>query len=256
MTIPPKAKIKHIPAPLTEDLFLAHEINDVNHIFCWAALADQIDGTTYTNLTSHFPTMLLENKQYIFVAYNYTTNAIIVRAIVDREAPTIVAAFDDVFSYLERKGFKPRFNVLDNEASLAITKYLCSQHIKWQFVPLNEHRSNAVEQAIQTFKNHFISGLCITDKNFPLQLWNHLAHQAEITCNLLRKSRIDPTISAYHQLHGHKYNWNAHPLAPPGTCALILNPPALRSSWGPRAIDAWYCGPAMDFVWLVPDRSC
>ena len=130
MTIPPKAKIKHVPAPLTEDHFPAHEINDVNHIFCWATLADQINGTTYTDLTAHFPTMLLKNKQYIFVAYDYTTNAIIVRAITDHEAPTIVTAFDDVFSYLECKGFKPPFNVLDNEALSAITKYLCSQHIK------------------------------------------------------------------------------------------------------------------------------
>ena len=103
--------------------------------------------------------MSLKNKQYIFVAYNYTTNAIIVRAITDSEAPTIIAAFDNVFSYLEHKGFKPRFNVFDNEASSAITKYLCSQHIKWQFVPPKEHRINAVERAIQTFKNHFIAGL-------------------------------------------------------------------------------------------------
>ena len=72
MTIPPKAKIKHVPAPLTKDLFPAHKINDVNHIFCWATLADQIDGTTYTNLTGRFPTMLLKNKQFIFVAYDYT----------------------------------------------------------------------------------------------------------------------------------------------------------------------------------------
>eukprot|EP00956_Cyclotella_meneghiniana_P039503 scaffold172759_cov23-Cyclotella_meneghiniana.AAC.1 len=63
--------------------------------------------------------MSLENKQYIFVAYDYTTNAIIVRAIPNREAPTIVNAFEDVFSYLESKGFKPKFNVLDNEASTA-----------------------------------------------------------------------------------------------------------------------------------------
>ncbi|KAL7479099.1 hypothetical protein ACHAW6_004847, partial [Cyclotella cf. meneghiniana] len=178
MTIPPNTKIKHIPAPLTKDLFSAHEINDVNHIFCWATLADQIDGTTYTNLAGRFPTMSLKNKQYIFVAYDYTTNAIIVRAITDREAPTIIAAFDDVFSYLERKGFKPQFNVLDNEASLAITKYLRSQHIKWQCVPPNEHRINAAERAIQTFKNHFIAELCTPDRDFPSQSWDELLPHA------------------------------------------------------------------------------
>eukprot|EP00804_Cyclotella_cryptica_P003418 CCRYP_018558-RA/>CCRYP_018558-RA protein AED:0.36 eAED:0.21 QI:0/0/0/1/1/0.83/6/0/1396 len=80
------------PPPNYEDLFPPQEPNTINHIFCWAALADQIDGTTYTDLTGRFPTMSLENKQYIFVAYDYTTNAIIVRAITDRESSTIVKA--------------------------------------------------------------------------------------------------------------------------------------------------------------------
>ena len=61
----------------------------------------------------------------------------------------------------------------------------------------------------------FISGLCTTDIAFPFQLWNHLATQTEITCNILRRSCINPTISAYEQLHGCKYDWNAHPLPPP-----------------------------------------
>ncbi len=35
-------------------------------------------------------------------------------------------------------------------------------------------------------------------------------------------------------------------MAPPGTRAVILNPPNLRTSWGPRTLDAWYCRPAPD----------
>ena len=57
--------------------------------------------------------MSLENNQYIFVAYDYTTNAIIVRAITDRESATIVKAFEDIFLYLESEGFKPKFNILE-----------------------------------------------------------------------------------------------------------------------------------------------
>eukprot|EP00804_Cyclotella_cryptica_P013536 CCRYP_017241-RA/>CCRYP_017241-RA protein AED:0.47 eAED:0.47 QI:0/0/0/1/0/0/2/0/225 len=154
----------------------------------WAALANQINGTTYTDFTGRFPNMSLENNQYVFVAYDYTTNAIIVRAITDCESNTIVKAFDDIFSYLNSKGFKPRFNVLDNEASHAITEYLRRHDIKWQFVPPNEHRLNAAERAIQTFKNHFISGLCSTDRDFPSQLWDKLLQQAQDSLNMLRTS--------------------------------------------------------------------
>ena len=110
--------------PHDDDFFPPHESNTINHVFCWAALADQIDGTTYTDLTGRFPTMSLENNHYVFVAYDYTTNAIIVRAITDREFATIVRAFDDIFTHLTSKGFKPKFNVLDNEASHTITEYL------------------------------------------------------------------------------------------------------------------------------------
>ena len=79
-----------------------------------------------------------------------------------------------------------------------------------------------------------------------MQLWDQLTTQATITLNLLRTLRIDPTKSAYHQLHGQRYDWNKHPLAPPGTRAIIYKDPNSRTSWGPRGTDAWYCGPALD----------
>eukprot|EP00956_Cyclotella_meneghiniana_P042186 scaffold248388_cov50-Cyclotella_meneghiniana.AAC.4 len=254
LNVPANAKIKLVP---TEDnLHPKHEHNNVNHIFCWAALADQIDGTTYTDLTGRFPMMSLENKQYIFVAYDYTTNAIIVRAIPNREAPTIVNAFDDVFTYLERKGFKPKFNVLDNEASSAITDFLRDNDVKWQFVPPNEHRVNAAERAIQTFKNHFIADLCSTDRNFPFQLWDKLLPQAQDSLNMLRTSRIDPSKSAYEVLEG-PHDFNRNPWAPPGCRAIIHEPADNRSSWGPRGTDAWYIAPSTDhyrsYEFYVPE---
>ena len=48
------------------------------------------------------------------------------------------------------------------------------------------------------------------------------------------------------KLHGRKYNWNSHPMAPPGTRAVIYLDPDNRTSWGARGLDAWYCGPDFD----------
>ena len=144
-----------------------------------------------------------------------------------------------MFTSLNEKGFKPQFNVTDNQAANSIKRYLTQQKCKWQFVKPTNHRVNAAERAIQTYKNHFISGLCSTDPNWPMQLWDQLTTQATITLNLLRTSRIDPTKSAYHQLHGQRYDWNKHPLAPPGTRAIIYEDPNSRTSWGPRGTDAW-----------------
>eukprot|EP00804_Cyclotella_cryptica_P028195 CCRYP_011052-RA/>CCRYP_011052-RA protein AED:0.30 eAED:0.33 QI:0/0/0/1/0.5/0.33/3/0/617 len=226
------------------DCFPPQESNNINHVFCWAALADQINGTTYTDLKGRFPTMSLENNQYVFIAYDYTTNAIIVRAITYWESNTIVKAFDDIFSYLISKGFKPKFNVLDNEASHAITEYLRRHDIKWQFVPPNEHRVNAAERAIQTFKNHFIYGLYSTDRDFPSQLWDKLLQQAQDSLNMLRTSQIDPTKSAYEILEG-PHDFNRNPWAPPGCRAVLHEPSKTQMSWVPRGTDAWYIGPAM-----------
>ena len=87
--------------------------------------------------------------------------------------------------------------------------------IDYQLTPVGLHRRNAVEKAGETFKNHFISGLCNTDPQFPLSLWDKLILQAELTLNLLRLSRINPNLSPYAQLNGN-FDFNRTPIAPPG----------------------------------------
>ena len=64
------------------------------------------------------------------------------------------------------------------------------------------------------FKNHFIAGLCTTDPDFPLHLWDLLLPQAELTLNLLRGARVNPRLSAHEYLHGH-YDYTATPTVPP-----------------------------------------
>ena len=52
----------------------------------------------------------------------------------------------------------------------SIKQYLAQNKTKIQFVKPHMHRVNAAKQAIQTFKNHFIAGLCTVKKIFPMQL--------------------------------------------------------------------------------------
>eukprot|EP00804_Cyclotella_cryptica_P002616 CCRYP_010443-RA/>CCRYP_010443-RA protein AED:0.32 eAED:0.22 QI:0/-1/0/1/-1/1/1/0/664 len=220
--------------------------DSVCNVFCYAALADKQAGTMYTDATGALPAISLEGHQYYFVAYAYDPNYIFAKPLSNLKDETILTAFGEVVQQLKDKGFKPAFNVTDNQAATPIKNYLSREGATWQFVEPNNHRVNAAERAIQTYKNHFISGLCTTDSEWPLQLWDNLTEQALITLNLLRTSRVDPTKSAYHQLHGHKYDWNAHPLAPPGTKAIVYESPQGRASWGSRGLDAWYCGPSFD----------
>ena len=201
--------------------------------------------------------MSLEGNQYYFVAYDYDTNAIFAIPIKNLKDESIIAAFDEIFTDLTTKGYKPQFNVTDNQATTPLKKYLDKEDCKWQFVEPTNHRANAAERAIQTFKNHVISGLCTTDAEFPLRLWDKLTEQALITLNIVRTSRIDPSKSAYHQLHGHRYDWNKYPMAPPGTRAVLLVDPTTRESWDTCGIDAWYIGPSFNHyrncIFFVPE---
>jgi hypothetical protein len=93
-----------------------------------------------------------------------------------------------------------------------------------------------------------------------LELRDKLILQSVITLNLPRRSRINPQCSSYAQVFG-EFDFNKTPLAPPpSTRVLVQEEPTVRGSWNPRAIDAWYIGPAMKHyrcyrVWIWGTKS-
>jgi hypothetical protein len=70
------------------------------------------------------------------------------------------------------------------------------------------------------------------DPNFPLKLKDKILPQATLTLNILRKYRINPSMSAYAQLNGH-YDFNRAPMAPPGTHIISHEKPDQLASWDP-----------------------
>jgi hypothetical protein len=167
----------------------------------------------------------------------------------------MIRACNSLHQQLINAGLKPELQVMDNECSTSFRQYLADEHIALQLVPPHLHRQNAAERAIQTFKNHFVAGLCSVNKQFPMHLWCELSPQATLTLNILHTSRINPTISAATQLYG-QLDFNRTPLAPPGTRAVAHVKPKARRSWAPHGEDAWYVGPAPYHyrcykVWMV-----
>ena len=133
---------------------------------------------------------------------------------------------------------------LDNEASTLLQEYMADQGIDYQLTPAGLHRRNSSERAIQTFKKHFIAGLCSTNPKFPLNLWDKILPHCLISLNLLRASRVNPQLSAYAQVHG-AFDYNRTPLAPPGIKALAHIRPEDRRSFAPHVEAGYYLGPAM-----------
>ena len=118
---------------------------------------------------------------------------------------------------------------------------MISVYEKYHLVPPHIHRWNAADRSIQTFNNHFISGLSSIHKLFPMHLWCRLIPQSIFSLNLLRGSRTNPKLSARAQVHG-SFDFNDTPIAPPCTKIIIHEKPGVRGRWSLRGIDGWYIG--------------
>jgi hypothetical protein len=194
-------------------------------MFCFAALADANTGTMYTNLTGAFPIRSFKNMQYIFVAYVYDLNIIIIRLMLSYTNAAMIMAFTEVFAVLRMQNYQLALNLMDNKCSKAVEKHICSNRMDIQLVLPHNHRVNAMEWAIATFKEHFVTALATVDMLCPLQLWDKFLPQVELTLNLLHFSQQDPNVSANQELYG-AFDFNKTHLAPLGTKALVYDEPA------------------------------
>ena len=201
-------------------------------------------GQIFTDLTGRFIQPSSLGNSDMLVLYEYDSNFIHVEPMKNKTGPEILAAYKRAHDLFASRGLKPQLQRLDNEASAALKSHMTEQQVDFQLVPPHVHRRNAAERAIRTFKNHLIAGLCSTDRNFPLHLWDRLLPQALLSLNLLRSSRINPNLSAWAQVHG-TFDFNRTPLAPPGTRVLIHEPSTVRDTWAPHAVEGWYVGPAL-----------
>ena len=102
----------------------------------------------------------------------------------------------------------PNTYVLDNETSTDIYKDFDGENVSFQLVPPYKHRNNLAERATQAYKHRLKADLTTVDPNFPLVEWDRLVNQSNITLNLLRSTRSNPSLSAHTFLFG---NFNFFP---------------------------------------------
>ena len=227
-----------------------------NHVYLTCT---EITGQIYLDQPGQFLVASTSSMSYIMVAHCYGSNAILAIPMPNRTGPYLLKAYKEVHWILASRGFQPKYQRLDSEISKVFKDFLYSVNVDFQLTPARSHRHNT-ERAIRTFKNHFISILCSTDSTFPLKLWDQqLLEQAMITLNLLRGSRVTPSLSAQAQLHG-AFDFNRTPLGPPGTRVLIHELPDKRGTWCPHTILGFYTGPATEHyrcykVWVLETSS-
>ena len=84
----------------------------------------------------------------------------------------------------------------------------------------------------------YLSTIASMDASFPPTHRLAILPQVEITVNHLVGWSSNPTVSAWHGLHGHWCDFNAHPFTIAG-CLVSLRP-----TGSPKATLAWAVGPS------------
>jgi N-formylglutamate amidohydrolase len=75
-----------------------------------------------------------------------------VKVISNVDGHSIYEAYKEVFETLEAKGYKPKMNVMDNQATKCIKKFHIKKGCNLQVVEPHNHSINVAERTIQTFK--------------------------------------------------------------------------------------------------------
>jgi hypothetical protein len=240
--------------PLTADLPIATSLdfspsqdlhNPRTHIVFPTIINTTNLQKSYSDQTGKFPIQSSRGHNYVMILYDYDSNAILSIPLKTRQASELTQAWTTLHTKLQHNGYAPTLHILDNECSDDLKKAFRKYDVDFQRVPPHSHRRNAAEQAIQTWKNHFCSGLATCDPKFPLTEWDLLMPQADLTLNLLRSSLCQPNLSAYDCLNG-IFDFNRSPLAPPGTRVVVHITPNQRQNMAPHGIDGWYVGPSTE----------
>jgi hypothetical protein len=82
------------------------------------------------------------------VCYVNDCNYVKVIPMKYRSASEWVKAYDSIHQEITVKGFKPKLETLDNEASAALKNFFTANDVDYQLVPPHCHRRNAAERAI------------------------------------------------------------------------------------------------------------
>ena len=132
-------------------------------IFFFAVIGDANENKIYSDLTGRFPIQSYKGMNYIFVAYVYKLNSILLRSMKYREDARMVEAFTSIYTELEAEEHKPKLHVLDNECYRAVQNFLIKKGTARKNVEAHNHKVNAAEPAVKTAKYHIIAHVATLD---------------------------------------------------------------------------------------------
>ena len=136
-----------------EDPDILESTERTNVIF--ATIEPGVTRKTYGDLTGRYPTISASGNQYVLVVYDLDSSVILAEPMKNRTKGEILRCYKAIHKVLAKNGFKPKLQVMDNEASRVLCDYIAKNDIELQLAPPYMHRQNLAERAIRLFKEHF-----------------------------------------------------------------------------------------------------
>ncbi|KAL7549470.1 hypothetical protein ACHAWF_012740 [Thalassiosira exigua] len=127
-------------APLRAGIDIEREDNVVtqeaktNAVYVLVFDTMRFNGTAYTDLTGHFPFTSARGNRYLFFLYTYDGNAILMETMKSRADNEMKRVYEKTYQRFEKRGIKPQFNIMDNEASNMICEWMEKENVAYQKV--------------------------------------------------------------------------------------------------------------------------
>ena len=131
-------------------------------------------GNISSNQMSRFPITSRQGWKYIMVLHDFDRNVILEEPLKSCAESDICWALTSIYKHITDRGIQPRPHMLNNEFSAGMKIFICLAGSQHQMLPPGLHHALISKREIQTFKQHFISGLSSCKPNPLLHLWRCL----------------------------------------------------------------------------------
>jgi hypothetical protein len=182
-----------------------YKLNQDNHL----------TTTMHTNQTGEFPFISSHGNKLIMILNHDDSNSSWVEPLKNQTKGSLINARTQALNQMRRQGIVPKHQILDNQCSARMKLAMEATKFKdgsissmtYKLLPPEEHQQNMAEEAIQSFKDHFIGVLSGCAESMPMHLWYQLLPQVERQLLLLCQSGVNPSMSAYAHVYQGQHNY-------------------------------------------------
>ena len=84
----------------------------------------RMNGTIYTYSTGAFPVTSARVNKLLYISYSYDANRILWEHMKSKNDSEMSRVYKTVYNKQEKRGIKPKFHIMDNEASRTVMSWL------------------------------------------------------------------------------------------------------------------------------------